>query len=371
MNIAILSNSEAWGGLEMNTVRLANWLHATQMHAFSLVCAQNTKIAEEALLQNIPIISFEKKRLKRRNFIGYFKVYQQLKSHQIQYLIIGHSKDIELGVMFKKLSKGFIKIVYLQQMRVGVNKRDFYHTFFYNQLDAWIAPLHYLKEEVMTKTRLKPEKIHVIPLCIELEKFLAPKSQIEARNYFDLPQNITLAGIIGRLDAEKGQEYVIRALAEIRAKGYLIELMIMGDETKGFEGAYLPFLKELTQSLGLTEWVHFRPFNNNTPLAYAALDIFVLASLGEPFGMVTIEAMASQVAVIGTNNFGTKEIIQDGETGIYIEPQSTQSIADALEKLLIDAPLMKQIAQKAQADVKEKYSHTVQVEGVLRLLAGL
>lgn len=370
MNIAILSNSEAWGGLEMNTFRLAQWLK-NEGHQTSIVCPENSRILEESQKTGLTLISFSKKTLKRGNILGAHKIYKKLRKEKIERIIIGHSRDINLGVFLKIFSRSKIKVVYLQQMRIGVNKKDFLHTFFYKKLDAWIAPLPYLKKNVLEHTQIKADKIHIIPLCIKIEAFTQPKSQSDARKKFDLPKEVKIAGIIGRIDPQKGQAYLIEALAAVRKKGMDLHILLMGEETKGEEGQYLPQLKELVSKFELENFVHFRPYTNDTALAFASLDIFVMASWQETFGMVTIEAMASKLAVIGTNTYGTKDLIQDKKTGLYCLPKDAQSIAEGLEFLLKNPKKAQEMAEKAQTEVIQKYSHRVEVQAILTLLANL
>lgn len=370
MNIAILSNSEAWGGLEMNNFRLAKWLKAEGHHLF-VVCPEDSRIAQETQYTDLKLLTFPKKTLKRGNISGAHKIYKILKKLNIQYVIIGHSRDINLGAFIKMFSKSKIKMVYFQQMRIGVNKKDFLHTFFYRKLDGWIAPLPYLKENVLEHTKVKADKIHIIPLCMEVEPFTKPKNQSEARSYFNLPQDVKMVGIIGRFDKQKGQEYLIKALAEVHKKGLDLHILLMGEETKGEEGQYLPYLKELVNKLKLEDFVHFRPYTEDTPLAFASLDIFVMASWEETFGMVTIEAMASKLAVIGTNTYGTKDLIHHKKTGLYCLPKDSKTIGEGLEFLLNNPQKAQEMAENAQQEVLNKYSHTVEVEAVLNLLRNL
>lgn len=370
MNITILSNSMAWGGLEMNTFRLAQWLKAAG-HSVSMICPENSRLSENLADSKVKALVLAPRLLKRGNPLSAYKVYRYLQKEATEFLIVGHSRDINLAVFIKLFSRKKIKVVYLQQMRIGVSKRDFLHNIFYQQLDAWIAPLPYLKENVLEYTKISAKKIHVIPLCIEIEAFVNKTTQTIARRHFELPEKTPLVGIIGRLDPSKGQIYLIEALAEVRQKGHNLQLLIMGEETKGQEDTYLPLLKERVKRLSLESYVHFRDFTQDTPLAYASLDIFVTASLFETYGMVTIEAMASRLPVVGVNTFGTKDLIEPELTGLYCQPEDAKSLAQALVRLLEQADFAQSLAQKAQERVKERYSHKVQVAKTESLLAKL
>jgi glycosyltransferase involved in cell wall biosynthesis len=208
-------------------------------------------------------------------------------------------------------------------------------------------------------------------LCIETEKFVKPKDKNQLRQMLGLPLEKKIVGIIGRIDRGKGQEFVIEALAKLRAKGYDLDLLIMGNETKGKENTYLPHLKNLAEKLNVTDFVHFREHLQAVELAYATLDFFVVASLEETYGMVTIEAMASRLPVVGVATFGTKELIAHEKTGLHCKPQDADSIAEALMKFLENPDFAEKIALQAQKEVQEKYDHKSAIQAIENLLVAL
>src|SRR5690606_13407321 len=109
------------------------------------------------------------------------------------------------------------KLVYQQQMKVGVNKRDLIHRLRYNMLDLWISPLPYLKEETIARTHVPAGKIAMIPLGVDAEAILnTPVTRVDARKYLDLPQDAHILGVLGRIDPQKGQDFAIRALAHLK-----------------------------------------------------------------------------------------------------------------------------------------------------------
>lgn len=367
-NITIFCNSNAWGGLEMNNVRLAKWLLA-EGHQVSIICLKDSKTAHEIENTDIKSIFFSEKTLKRGNILGAYRVYQTLKILGIKNIIVGHSRDINLAIFVKMFSNAKIKVIYQQHMRIGRSKKDFLHTFFYKKLDAWIAALPYLKKNTLDFTKVKKGNIHIIPFSIEVDKFTNTQNKkTEARDFFNLDTNKFIVGTIGRLDKGKGQEYLIDVIAKLRQANYDIEGLFIGDETKGEEGTYLPFLKEKIQKYNLENHIHFRPHTAQTDLAFAVLDIFAMTSLYETFGMVTIEAMASGIAVVGSNTGGTSELIEDNKTGLLFESKNVEDLANKLKMLLDKPELSKKLINEAQKAVIESYSHKVQIEKIGKLL---
>ncbi|MEO1655369.1 MAG: glycosyltransferase family 4 protein, partial [Bacteroidota bacterium] len=134
---------------------------------------------------------------------------------------------------------------------------------------------------------------------------------------------------------------------------------------------YLPYLKELVQKNELADRVHFRPFSKETPLAFAALDVFVMASLSEPFGMVTIEALATARPVIGTNSGGTRELLNYGQAGLLFSPKNADELKEAVKILYQDASQREKLREQGEAWARENYSHIKQCEQVEELLKEL
>lgn len=368
LKIALLNNSDSWGGLEINTVYLAKWLQEAG-NEVCLICISNSKALQLAQTQRIPFIATTQK-LQKTSLWASYRLAKKISGKGFRYLIVAHSQDIYVASYMKFFSKE-IKLLHLQQMYVGVRKKNFLHQIFYQNLDAWISPLPYLKANVLENTPIPENKIHIIPLCIETAKFVKPKDKLKIREYLGLPLHKKIVGIIGRIDEWKGQEFVIEALAQLRAKGYDLEALIMGDETKGKENTYLPYLKKLAKQLEVADFVHFREHLQAVEMAYAALDFFVMASLEETYGMVTIEAMASRLPVVGVATFGTKDLITPEQTGLYCKPKDAISIAEALSRLLENPTFAEQLAQQAQQEVLEKYDYHVAVKAFTKLLEDL
>lgn len=370
MKIAVLCNSQALGGLELNVLNLGLWLQERE-HEVLFICPPNSPIYQKAEDENIPILTLQSKR-KYGNLRATRALAKMLRAHQIGHVIIAHSKDINLGVLVKLFWISKLKLVYLQQMLIGRPKKDFFHTFLYQRLDAWIAPLEIVAQNALHKTKLPPQKIKIIPLCINLEYLLsAQKRKEEARAYLKIPLAVPFAGIIGRIDPQKGQAYLIKALAMLKKKGHPLHILLAGPETKGEEGSYLPYLENLVKELSLDEIVHIRPFLVPKELAFAALDFFVMASEAETFGMVTIEAMATGLPIVGTKAGGTKEILKDQETGLLIPPKDVLALAEALELLMEQPEKSQGLGQQAQKVAQRDYHYTLQAEQTEMMLKAL
>jgi glycosyltransferase involved in cell wall biosynthesis len=370
MKIAILCNSKAWGGLEINISKLAVWL-AERKNEILFIAPDNSDAKGLIASKDIEFLAFESQ-YKYGNLFKAMALAKTLKKRNISYIISSHSKDINLMVICKKLLNNQIKTIYIQQMVVGIIKKDLLHNIIYSNLDAWVAPLQSIANETLNNTNLKEKKIHIIPLAINVDVFLNAKlKQKEARKAFNLDENAFWIGTIGRLDPGKGQEFTIKAIKILKDKGYMVKGLIVGDETKGDVRAYPQYLKQLTQDLDLENHISFRPFTENPEMAFACLDVFVMSSLAETYGMVTLEAMASGIPVVGGKAGGTVDLIRDYETGIFYEPENENDLANKVELLINDNELRQKLEKQGILEVKNKYSHHIQCEMLESLLQNL
>ena len=172
---------------------------------------------------------------------------------------------------------------------------------------------------------------------------------------------------VGRLAPYKGQDILLKAIAEVYQSGLDVEVYIVGDVYPGRE-SYRKYLFELTADLGLSHQVHFAGFQEDVQPFLEKCNIFVLSSIREEgLGIVMLEAMAAERAVIAANSGGVGEIIINGENGVLVEPGSSRDLADAIVKLAKSPMRRQELARRGRMDVAEKFSEEEMSRQVLSL----
>jgi glycosyltransferase involved in cell wall biosynthesis len=101
-----------------------------------------------------------------------------------------------------------------------------------------------------------------------------------------------------------------------------------------------------------------------------ALDIVVHASLGEPFGLVVVEAMALGKPIVATNVGGPAEIVIDGVSGLLVRPGDADGLAMALRRLLAEPGLARRLSEGARTRA-ERFSDEIMSSEVATVLNGL
>ena len=153
------------------------------------------------------------------------------------------------------------------------------------------------------------------------------------------------------LDAWKGIDVLIRAVAIMRDAGVTTPLIVAG------EGPFRPEIERLIGDLGLQEQVNLIGQQSRSSVARLLhqCTLFVLASRFETFGIAVLEAMACGKAVVGTTVDGILEIIDDWKNGILVKPDDPPALAVAIRLLLADPALRQRLGEAAAARVKDQF----------------
>ena len=163
------------------------------------------------------------------------------------------------------------------------------------------------------------------------------------------PLDVPVIGTLGRLHRNKGIDVMLRALARLRARGVAVHLKIAGD------GPEKAPLQSLVAELGLGHLVTFTGWVD--PAAFLpALDLFVVPSRVEPFGLVVAEGMAAGVPVIVSRIDGPAEILSGGDFGRLTAPEDAAALADAIADAIADWDGTRQRALAAQAHALDRFS---------------
>ncbi|HVM39332.1 MAG TPA: glycosyltransferase [Acidimicrobiia bacterium] len=147
-----------------------------------------------------------------------------------------------------------------------------------------------------------------------------------------------VVGIVGRLQAWKGQDVFLHAAARIAARHPGVRFAVVGGAVLGWEGDERGRLETLARDLGIADRVHFTGHVDDPYPWLDALDVVVNASVTpEPFGLAVLEAMALARPVVATFGGGPSEIVENGTSGILVPPGDAAALADAVIALLADA----------------------------------
>ena len=219
--------------------------------------------------------------------------------------------------------------------------------------------------------------IEIIPNGVDLDKFsiFPPSSELrrtsnfqfsiqDFKNKLEVKQNEKVILTVSRLVGKNGVDDLIKAGQYL---DFPFKILIAG------EGPDKSKLKKLAKKLKLENKVLFLGHINHSdlPKYYSMADVFVRPSLSEGLGNVFLEAMATELSVIGTPVGGIPDFLEDGETGLFCEVNNSQNIAEKIKEILDDEELRKTLAKNGLDLVKKKYDWdkiALEMENVYRKL---
>jgi L-malate glycosyltransferase len=234
----------------------------------------------------------------------------------------------------------------------------------YQRANCILANSHWVAEQAVASGADK-NKIRIVPEGTEIPAPLTPEKRATARCRWGTAENTPLLGCVGVLLPDKGQQWLIRALAEVRTEFPAARLIFAGD------GPCRPDLEKLAKQLDLSTAVIFAGFVKDVESVYAALDVFLLPSFFEAFNNSLLAAMAYEIPSIAFARGALPEIIEDGKTGLLVSGPDVPEISAAIKRILRDPQLAHSLSQAARTRVATNFTADHMVEGTLKVYADL
>jgi glycosyltransferase involved in cell wall biosynthesis len=177
-----------------------------------------------------------------------------------------------------------------------------------------------------------------------------------ARAALGVHPDVPAIAVLGRISDWKGQDVLLRALAEPPLKELGVVALIAGEAWPG-AAHRAEDLSALARSLGVAERVHMLGFRGDVDLVFGAADLIAVpSSAPDPLPGAAIEAAAAGCTVIASDHGGLPEIIRDGETGRLVNPGDPTSLAAAARALLDDPATRDHLAAAAAQDVRARFA---------------
>lgn len=236
------------------------------------------------------------------------------------------------------------KLVLTRQLLFRVKRNPFY-----SRVDGWIATTDEILESIR---RLSPRATAVVPNWVDSARLTYADR--------DLRRPVVL-GLLGQVSPHKGHDDALAAIGQLGA-GY--RLLVGGRGLPDYEESLKTRARELpVEFLGFVRPEEFLP----------RIDILIVPSWEEPFGIVILEAMAAGVSVIATDAGGPPQILEHGRAGVLVPSRDPKALADAVRRLAGSEASMRELRKRAYDRVRERYdiNRTVPcIEAFYRQLGG-
>ena len=363
MKVAIIITSGYYtrmGGAEVFAREVAEHLAKEGATVDVITQRLDKSLSKLETINNVTVHRIKIGRIRYLSFvIGFFRLlWYMLKLNRIRDYDLIHSVGDGLpshvGTLIKKLKRK-PHLITIQGGNITPGFRNNLSGRMLRKLQQWSFNNADVVHVISRKLRHQVEELGahdvvVIPNGVDASIFRPMnKGELRKRHGFSQDEKIIISA--ARLIPRKGIDYLIRAAAMISEHLPNLRLLIIGDGVQRAElGKLILQLKlgDKAQILGVVA-------HDQIPQYLNMADVFVIPSLYEPLGIVTIEAMACGVPVIGTNVDGIPDVIEDGENGILVPPGDDKRLAEAIMKLLADEETRNRFAREGLETVKQRF----------------
>lgn len=342
-----------WRGGQNQALLLLKGLLA-RGHAPELVAKQGSALAERAAAAGVTLHGVPDRRATFHAFRRLTKLFAKRvpdivhanEPHALTAAWLARANRVAPLVVSRRvgypLSRGWIaKSRYRAARRIIANSR-------------WVA-------ENVAACGIPQGQIVVIHEGVEVSAPLTLEERRSARRRWGISDNQPLLGCTSVFLADKGHEWLIRALAALQTEFPNCRLLLAGD------GPLRPKLESLARDLGISDRVLFPGFVKDIDSVYAALDVFLLPSFFEALNNSLLAAMALEVPCIAFAKGALPEIIEHQRSGLLVSGPDVAELRGAVARILADRAFAQQIGRAARERVQRNFSADWMVEKTLKL----
>lgn len=248
----------------------------------------------------------------------------------------------------------------LHRVRHGMGHRSL-EVFSNRCLDQAIAVSEATRKDWLQRTHIPADRVVTIHNGIDPEKFCRHQTREQARQVLNLPQDAMVIGGLGRLDEAKGFGDLITAAGLLRDEFPRMCVAIAG------AGPLQSELEGQIERLGLSGVVRLVGFQRDVQVVLDALDVYAIPSLCEALPYALLEAMATELPVVGSAVGGIPEVIVEGETGFVVPSRQPARLAQQLRTLLLNDELRQRMGVAGRQRVIQYFHERDMVRKTIEL----
>jgi UDP-glucose:(heptosyl)LPS alpha-1,3-glucosyltransferase len=219
-------------------------------------------------------------------------------------------------------------------------------------LQKVIAMSKMVKEQIVNRYHLSPEKIEVVYIGVDHDQFNPgfKEKKIQLKKQLRIPEDTLTLLFIGNEFERKGLQYLIEALGSLPSE-LPITLLVAGKDKH--EGRY----RRLAQIQGCSQRIHFLGYQEDVSRLFAVADLFVLPSLFDAFAIVVLESLCSGTPVITGPQVGAGELIDHGSNGFIVSDFKPETLADAILTFYHSGEKQKMVEKACQSAAAYRWDY--------------
>lgn len=231
--------------------------------------------------------------------------------------------------------------------------------------DKIIAESDTLQRRAIDKEHIDPNKIVRIYAAIDLNEWKSTVDVKRKKRELGIDSSVFIIGTVGRLVVQKGTIYLLQAARTILQKFPNTVFVVVGD------GPLRKMLEQSASDMGIGNKVVFTGYRKDVPDIMRCINIFVLPTLFEGFGLVFAEAMIAGRPIVATTVDPIPEVVRGYQAAILVPPRNHAAIAQALLTIMRSYGSYEEWGKGGKQIVKERYSSERMVDEVAKLYEDL
>jgi glycogen synthase len=234
--------------------------------------------------------------------------------------------------------------------------------------DAIIAVSGETKRDIERLFNVDPARVHVIHNGIDVDQYRKVDSTV-ALNRYGIDPNKPYLLFVGRITRQKGFEHLIRA-TQFMARDFQVVLCAAAPDTPGLAEEMENAVERAKAERPGIIWIDEMVDQKTACQLYSHAGVFICPSIYEPFGIINLEAMACETAVVASAVGGIKEVVVDGETGFLVPLDQTnespfeatnpekfaRDLAGRVNELMKNPLLRERFGKAGRKRAEEKFS---------------
>lgn len=234
--------------------------------------------------------------------------------------------------------------------------------------DAVIAVSKGTKADILRLFDVDEERVHIIHNGVDTEEY-AYREDPAVRERFGIDPEREYVLFVGRITRQKGIIHLVKAIEHLDP-GFQIVLCAGAPDTPEIAAEMKEAVARAQESRGGIVWIEEMVDKPTKVALYSMADVFCCPSVYEPFGIINLEAMACETAVVASAVGGIPEVVVDGETGLLVDLEASDSamfepanpevfecrLAEGINRLMADEGLRRRMAAAGRTRAVEQFS---------------
>jgi len=270
----------------------------------------------------------------------------------------------------------------VEQLGAGYHLSSWMERTGIEDADAVIAVSQETRDDVLRFFAVDPDKIHVIHNGIDLDEY-QPATSVDALHARGIDPDRPFVLFVGRITRQKGIIHLVNAIPHIDPSLQVV-LCAGAPDTPEIGAEMTARVAEVSANRPGVIWIQEMLPRPEVIQFYSRAAVFCCPSVYEPFGIINLEAMSCETAVVASAVGGIPEVVVDGETGLLVDPHLNQGtfdpadpvafsrgLAEAINQVALDPVLSRRFGQNGRRRAEEHFSWRAIAEKTLELYRSL